>query len=130
MDASLRWHDEVRPLPVAALRLDADTVRTLERLGLKTIGALLDLPRLALARRFRGAADVVEALERMTGRKPEPLTAAPDDPPPRAALRLEEPATHVEAASQALERLIPGLVRQLEERHLGARRLVADRLSG
>ena len=28
------------PLPVAALRLDPDTVRTLERLGLKTIGAL------------------------------------------------------------------------------------------
>src|SRR5205823_9913906 len=42
---------ELAPLPVTALRLDADTVRTLERLGLKTIGALLDMPRLALARR-------------------------------------------------------------------------------
>jgi protein ImuB len=38
-------------------------------------------------------------------------------------LRLEEPATYPEAASQALKRLIPGLVRQLQERHLGARRL-------
>lgn len=36
---------------------------------------------------------------------------------------MEEPATHPEAAGQALERLIPGLVRQLQERHLGARRL-------
>jgi len=114
---------QLAPLPVAALRLDADTVRTLERLGLKTIGALLDVPRLALARRFREAADVVVALDRLAGHKPEPLTAAPAEPPPRALLRLEEPATHPEAASQALDRLIPILVGQLQERHLGARRL-------
>ena len=111
------------PLHVSALRLDPDTVRTLERLGLKTISALIAIPRLALARRFRGAEDVVDALDRALGRKAEPLTAAPADAPPRAALRLEEPATHPEAAPQALERLIPELVRQLEERRLGARRL-------
>jgi protein ImuB len=110
-------------LHVSALRLDPDTVRTLKRLGLKTIGALIGVPRLALTRRFRGAEDVVDALDRALGRKPEPLTAAPTDPPPRALLKLEEPATHPEAASQALERLIPELVRQLQERHLGARRL-------
>jgi protein ImuB len=98
-------------------------VRTLERLGLKTIGALLDVPRLALARRFRGAEDVVDTLDRMLGRKAEALTAVAAEPQPRAALRLEEPATHPEAAAQALERLIPELVRQLQERHLGARRL-------
>ena len=114
---------KLTPLPVTALRLDPDTVRTLERLGLKTIGALLAVPRLALARRFRGAGNVVDALDRALGRKPEPLTAAPADPPPRVALRLEEPATHPEAASQALERLIPALVKELQQRHLGARRL-------
>ena len=115
--------EELEPLHVSALRLDADTVRTLERLGLKTIGALMDVPRLALARRFRGAGDVVDALDRMTGRKPEPLTAAPTDPPPWALLKLEEPAVHPEAASQALEQLVPMLVGRLEERKLGARRL-------
>jgi protein ImuB len=115
--------EQLTPLHVSALHLDSDTVRTLERLGLKTIGALIGMPRLALARRFRGGEDVVDALDRLTGRKPEPLTGAPVDPPPRALLKLEEPATHSEAASQALERLIPGLVRQLEERRLGARRL-------
>ena len=115
--------DELAPLQVSALRLDPDTVRTLERLGLKTIGALLDMPRLALARRFRGSEDVVDALDQLLGRKDEPLTAAPRATPPRAALRLEEPATHPQVSSQALERLIPELVRQLEKRHLGARRL-------
>ncbi|HUG45230.1 MAG TPA: DNA polymerase Y family protein [Sphingomicrobium sp.] len=111
------------PLPVSALRLEPGTVRTLERLGLKTIGALSRLPRLSLARRFRGAEDVVDALDRALGKTAEPLTAARDDPPPRAGLRLGEPATHVEAASQALERLIPALVRELERRRLGARNL-------
>jgi protein ImuB len=115
--------EKLGPLHTSALRLDADTVRTLERLGLKTIGALFGMPRLALARRFRGAEDVVDALDRALGKKPEPLTAAPASPPPRAALRMEEPATHPEAGAQALERLIPGLVRQLQERRLGARRL-------
>ncbi|MES2327246.1 MAG: DUF6504 family protein [Pseudomonadota bacterium] len=115
--------EALAPLHVSALRLDSETVRTLERLGLKTIGALIDMPRLALARRFRGAENVVDALDRVTGRKPEPLTAAPADPPPRVLLKLEEPATHPEAASQALEGLIPELVRELERRKLGARRL-------
>jgi protein ImuB len=115
--------EELAPLHVSALRLDPDTVRTLERLGLKTIGALAALPRLALARRFRGGENVVEALDRALGRKPEPLTALADNPPPRAALRLHEPATHPEAASQALDKLVPKLVRELEERRLGARAL-------
>jgi protein ImuB len=114
---------QLASLQVSALRLEPDAVRTLERLGLKTIGALMDMPRLALARRFQGAEDVVDALDRLIGRKPEPLTAAPTEAPPRALLKLEEPATHPEAAAQALQRLIPKLVRELQERHLGARRL-------
>jgi protein ImuB len=83
----------------------------------------MGVPRLALARRFRGAEDVVDALDRMLGRKAQALTAVAADPPPCAALRLEEPAAHPDSASQALERLIPELVRQLQQRHLGARRL-------
>ena len=123
--------EQLAPLPVAALRLEPDTVRTLERLGLKTIGALIDMPRLALARRFRDD-NVLEALDRALGRKDEPLTAEPVDRSPRAVLRLEEPATHPEASVQALGRLIPELVWQLEERRLGARglRLTGFRVDG
>ena len=102
-----QFRKKLAPLPVAALRLEPDTVRTLERLGLKTIGALIDMPRLALARRFRDD-NVLEALDRALGRKDEPLTAEPADRPPRSLLRLEEPATHPEAGAQALGRLIPG----------------------
>ena len=112
------------PLPVAALRLSPHGTRTLERLGLKTVGALAGVPRRSLARRFREQDNPLDALDRMLGRKPEPLTAAPFDPPPRSLLRLAEPATDPAAASQALELLVPRLVRELEVRRLGARRLV------
>jgi protein ImuB len=92
-------------------------------LGLKTIGTLAGIERRSLARRFREADNPVDALDRALGRKPEPLTAVPTSHPPRALLKLEEPATHPEAAAQALGRLIPDLVQQLQRRHLGARRL-------
>ena len=110
-------------LPVAALRLDARTVQLLERLGLKTIGQLAEVPRKGLKRRFREAGNPLDALDRALGRRPEPLTAERAEPPPRAVVRLAEPATHPQAAAQALERLVPELARQLEERKLGARRL-------
>jgi protein ImuB len=110
-------------LPVAGLRLPPEATRTLERLGLKTIGTLAGIERRSLARRFREADNPVDALDRALGRKPEPLSAVPTVRPPRALLKLEEPATHPEAPSQALERLIPDLVQQLQRRHLGARRL-------
>jgi len=110
------------PLPVAALRLSAPLVRTLERLGLKTIGALVAVPRRSLARRFRD--EVLDALDRATGRKADPLTATPDDSPPRALLRLAEPVADPEAAPRALALLMPDLVDQLEARRLGVRRMV------
>src|SRR5260221_4102462 len=90
--------EQLAPLHISALRLDSETIRTLERLGLKTIGALMDMPRLALARRFPGAEDVVDPLDPMAGRKAGPPAPAPRDPPPPPLLKLREPATHPEAA--------------------------------
>ena len=111
------------PLPVAALRLDTRSVQILERLGLKTIGQLASVPRKSLQRRFREADNPLDALDRALGRRDEPLTAERADPPPRALVKLAEPAMHPEAATQALDRLIPDLALQLEARKLGARRL-------
>ena len=58
------------------------------------------------------------------GRKAEPISATPAEPPPRALLRLAEPVADPAAAPQALGLLVPDLVRELEARKLGARRLV------
>ena len=110
-------------LPVAALRLPQQALHTLNRLGLKRIGDLTGIRRSSLARRFREADNPLDALDRMLGKTPEPLTAAPFEPPPRALLRLKEPVNHHEAAPQALDLLVPKLVKELEQRKLGARQL-------
>lgn len=110
-------------LPVAALRLPQQALHTLNRLGLKRIGDLTGIRRSSLARRFREADNPLDALDRMLGKTAEPLTAAPFNPPPRSLLRLKEPVTHAEAAPQALDLLVPKLVRELEKRRLGARQL-------
>jgi protein ImuB len=112
------------PLPVAALRLGAGPTRTLELLGLKTIGQLAGVPRRSLARRFRESDNPLDALDRMLGRRAEPLTAAPCEAPPRATLRLAEPVADPSAAAQALDLLVPKLVVLLAARRLGVRRLL------
>ncbi|MDL2341224.1 MAG: DNA polymerase Y family protein, partial [Pseudomonadota bacterium] len=111
------------PLPVAALRLSPQATRTLERLGLKTIGTLAGIERRSLARRFRDPDNPLDALDRALGRKPDPLTAAPRERPPRSTLRLAEPVTDPAVAPQALAILVPRLVAELEARKLGARHL-------
>ncbi|HEU4704555.1 MAG TPA: DUF6504 family protein, partial [Sphingomicrobium sp.] len=111
------------PLPVAALRLSPQAVRTLERLGFKTIGALAGVPRRALARRFREADNPLDALDRALGRKPEPLVASRYEPPPRASFGLAEPASDPAVLRQALDRLAGPLVGELVRRRLGARRI-------
>lgn len=120
------------PLPVAALRLSPEANRTLVRLGLKTIGDLVGVPRTALARRFGKEDHPLDALDRALGRKPEPLTALPEDSPPRAVLPFREPVTHPEAGAQALGPLVERLAAQLQARQLGARdlRLVGYRIDG
>ena len=116
--------DLLAPLPVTALRLPPGPTRTLELLGLKTIGQLAGVPRRSLARRFREADNPLDALDRMLGRKAEPLTAAPCEAPPRATIRLAEPVADPSAARQALDLLVPKLVEQLAARRLGVRRLI------
>ena len=118
-------HDaaQVAALPVAGLRLDAETLLLLRRLGLKTIGALMDIPRLSLARRFARAAlgaNPLLRLDQVMGRLAEPLSS-PDTPIPlRITARLAEPV-------QDPTPLLPGLCRDvcalLAKQALGCRRL-------
>jgi protein ImuB len=126
--------EALAPLPVAALHLDERSVQILQRLGLKTIGQLAGIPRKSLQRRFRETDNVknrsatsgsifgvLSALDRALGRRDEPLTGERVEAAPRAIIKLAEPATHPEAAGQALGLLVPELARQLEARRLGAR---------
>lgn len=114
---------DLAPLPVAALRLDADTVLLLNRLGLRSIGSLVDLPRLSLARRFSRAGPAQNPLirlDQMTGHLPEPVS--PPDMPPvfRADARLPEP---VFDPTRYLPDLCADLCGQMARAQRGARRL-------
>jgi protein ImuB len=75
-------------LPLAILQWDADTTRTLQALGLTTIGQVVGLPRDAFARRF--GADRLDQLDRALGLQPDPQPAF--TPPARFAARIELPA--------------------------------------
>ncbi|MDT0576764.1 DNA polymerase Y family protein [Croceicoccus sp. F390] len=119
------------PLGVAALRLDADTTTLLARLGLKTVAALMAVPRAALIRRFRQAsapsANPVLRLDQALGTVPEPLVAAERRLRARSMRKLAEPIADVEPVAHVLADLLDDLCGQLAERDLGARRL---RLAG
>ena len=81
-------------LPVTGLRLDADTVLLLRRLGLKTIGAVMDVPRLSLTRRFvkaKLAANPLMRLDQALGKLAEPVSSVDAAPRFRAQSRLAEP---------------------------------------
>lgn len=116
------------PLPAAALRLNADTQLLLSRLGLKTIGDLMAVPRESLARRFRNRrspeANPLQRLDQLLGRTHEPLIPLIEEVPPTAERRLLEPVLHVPLLARIVADLALDLSRTLEAAKLGARRLV------
>jgi len=114
-------------LPVAALRLDPEVLLILRRLGLKRIGDLTGIGRDALHRRFRNrrspSANPLVRLDQLLGRKPEPLLPVVHVPPVWVQRRLLEPIRHRELLDQVVADLAADMVRELETRGEGARRL-------
>jgi protein ImuB len=111
------------PLPVRALRLDEKTLLLLQRLGLKTIGALAAVPRISLARRFARAeptANPLLRLDQAMGRTPEPVSAPQEPPRFLAVSRLVEP---VQDPTPYLPALGEALCLKLDREGFGARRL-------
>ena len=114
-------HGALAPLPVAALRLPAETVEALARLGLRRIGDLSGQPRAALARRF--GTGLVHRLDQALGSAPEPVSPAP--PTDRFAVRmtLPDPIGLEDDVTAALDRMLPQLCARLERAGRGVRTL-------
>ncbi len=110
-------------LPVEALRLSSRTLLLLNRLGLKTVGALAGVPRQALARRF-AQADLADnplmRLDQVMGRLAEPVSSRDELPEFRVqsvlAEPIQDPTPHVPA-------LCASLAEALEAAGQGARQL-------
>jgi protein ImuB len=109
------------PLPLVALRLEADTVAALSRLGLKRIGDIIDLPRAPLTARF--GPTLLHQLDYALGREYEPLNPRLPVAPYVAEQNFVEPILHEECILRSIERLAKRLKFVLESHGEGARRL-------
>ena len=109
------------PLPVAALRIPAETARLLGLLGLTRIGDLLTAPRAPLTRRF--GASLLRQLDYARGTLFEPLEPVPPRSLIRHRLGFAEPLMTAEALGLALTRLARAVSDALARRGEGARRL-------
>jgi protein ImuB len=109
------------PLPLSALRLPADTVAALARVGLKRIGDIVDLPRSPLTARF--GAELMRQLDRALGAEHEPLNPRLPVAPYVAEQRFAEPIAREEDVLRTVERLAGRLKLALERRGDGARRI-------
>ncbi len=113
--------EAVARLPVAALRLEAQTVATLRRLGLDRVGDLAALPRAPFARRF--GAGVLLRLDQALGRVAEPITPVVPPDMPQARLAFAEPLSTAESFVAVIARLVRRVCTRLEQGGLGARHL-------
>jgi protein ImuB len=108
-------------LPIAALRLDVATVAALQRMGLRSIGALSRTARAPLARRF--GPDLLIRLDQALGRQPEPVSPWAEPPHYAVRLTLPEPIGLVSDVTAGLERLLHALCLRLRAHEAGARAL-------
>ncbi len=114
-------HSLLSPLPLSALRLAADTVAALARVGLKRIGDIVDLPRSPLTARF--GADVLRQLDRALGAEHEPLNPRLPVAPYLAEQRFAEPIAREQDVLGTVTRLAARLQFALERRGDGARHI-------
>ncbi|MDR7103117.1 DUF6504 family protein [Croceicoccus sp. BE223] len=119
--------ERLSALPMAALRLDDDVLLVMRRLGLKRLGDLSGVGREALVRRFRNrrtpAANPLLRHDQLVGLVPEPLLPVIAVPPAMVQHRLMEPIRHLPLLEVVLRDLAAALVRELEGRGHGARRV-------
>lgn len=110
------------PLPVEALRLEEASAALLRRLGLKTIGQILNAPRAPFA--ARAGQRAMLRLDQALGRAPEALTPRRPPPPVFALRRFLEPLFTLETILTATEHLCGDILEKLDIRGAGARRCV------
>lgn len=108
------------PLPIQALRLEESAAELLQRLGLKTIGQLVNAPRLPFTARAGEVAML--RLDQALGRAPEALSPRRPPPPVFALRRFLEPLFTLEAVEEAARVLCGDVVRRLDRNGAGARR--------
>lgn len=109
------------PLPLAALRIGPETNIALAQVGLQCIADVVDRPRAPLTARFRE--DLVRRLDQALGQEDESITPRLPVPAYVTERRFAEPVLLEADMLGTIEILAHELVRLLEQRGEGARRL-------
>jgi protein ImuB len=117
-----REAEAIALLSPAALRVEDATIQAARRFGIDCIGELIAMPRGPLARRF--GKDLLTRLDQALGRVSEPFDPILPEEPPQASLRFVEPIASAEVIEQVVTDLVALLMIQLEQRGMGARRLI------
>lgn len=112
--------DLLAPLPPAALRLAPEAAAQMERLGLRRVGQLMDLPRAPFARRF--GAEAMTRLDQALGRADEALTFRRPANPWFARLAFFEPISALEDLQRVSQDVAAQLCERLVREGQGARR--------
>ena len=105
-------------LPIEALRLADWINNTLQQLGIRRIGQLLQLPRQDLSARFGD--EIHRRLDQLTGRIAEPIIARHRPPEFYAEQLLDYPTSHQETIEVIIERLIGKICAELSAAQQGA----------
>lgn len=116
-----RVRDILRRLPVAALRFSPEICSGLNRLGLRQVGDLFDLPRGPLVSRFGDI--LIRRVDQALGRQSEPISPRNAPLRYRARMAFAEPIGKREDIEEACRQLLKTLCDQLERAGRGARRL-------
>jgi protein ImuB len=116
---SNKQFDALLPLPPAALRLEAETVELLNKLGLRQIGQFIRMPRTALRRRF--GAILLKRLDQALGNAEEMIEPVEPMEPYQERLPCLEPIVTLSGIEIALQRLLETLCHRLQQEEKGLR---------
>jgi protein ImuB len=109
-------------LPAAALRLEPQVLERLQKLGLRTIGSFITMPRSVLRRRF--GQTILQRLDQALGNENEPIQSLLPLEPYQERLPSLEPIRTVTGIEIAIQRLLEILCKRLQQEGKGIRTAV------
>jgi len=121
----INCHDELTAflfLPVAGLRLDVETIKRLDKLGLRQIRDILSMPRSVLRRRFGN--HLLMRLDQSLGQQEEIIQPVQPVEPYSERLPCLEPIVTATGIEIALKKLLEVLCKRLQQEGKGIRKLI------
>ena len=114
-----KQHEALLSLPPVALRLEADTIERLQKLGLRQINHFISMPRSALRRRF--GSHIITRLNQALGLEEEIIQSVQPVVPYQERLPCLEPIVTATGIQISLQRLLETVCQRLQQEGKGLR---------